>query len=58
MHALFIYNNCLNQAPTAIMNENHNNLIEIKLPTEDEKKTLKGAPIGIPKLFLIKVRQS
>lgn len=37
------------------MNENHNNLIKIKLPTEDAKKTLKSALIGIPKLFLIKV---
>jgi len=38
------------------MNENHNNLIEIKLPTEDAKNTLKSALIGIPKLFLTKVR--
>ncbi|XP_060871194.1 DNA replication factor Cdt1-like [Metopolophium dirhodum] len=55
-HALFIYNNCLNRAPSAIMNENHNNLVEIKLPTEDAKNTLKSALIGIPKLFLTKIQ--
>lgn len=38
------------------MSENHNNLIEIKLPTEDAKNTTKGTLIGIPELFLVKVK--
>ncbi|XP_029343840.1 DNA replication factor Cdt1-like [Acyrthosiphon pisum] len=55
-HALFIYNNCLNRAATAIMNENHKHLIDVKLPTEDAKNTIRSALIGIPKLFLSKIQ--
>lgn len=38
------------------MNENYNNLTQIKLPTVDAKNTLKAALNGIPKSFLIKVK--
>lgn len=38
------------------MNEHHNNLTEIKLPTEDSKNSLKNALNGISKSFLIKVK--
>ncbi|XP_060839677.1 DNA replication factor Cdt1-like isoform X2 [Rhopalosiphum padi] len=54
-HALFIYNNYLNQTPTTITNK-INNSTKITLPTKDAKNTLKDALNGIPKPFLIKIR--
>ncbi|XP_025200221.1 DNA replication factor Cdt1-like, partial [Melanaphis sacchari] len=55
VHALFIYNNHLNQSPT-IMNKNNKNLTNIVLPTNDAKNTLKDALKGVPKPFLIKIQ--
>uniref|UniRef100_A0A2S2NIB2 DNA replication factor Cdt1 n=1 Tax=Schizaphis graminum TaxID=13262 RepID=A0A2S2NIB2_SCHGA len=54
-HALFIYNNYLNQTSTTITNK-INNLTKITLPTKDAKNTLKDALNGVSKPFLIKIR--